>query len=132
MKGPGHFASRYRRVILIACLGVWLAEMVATHTPAPRVPHFRVSDKALHAVAYFFLGGLFWLTLRAYGTGRWKRPLCVLVTMAVYAALDELTQELVAGRHAALTDWLADMVGLVAAVILGELVAAILRPKARA
>ena len=132
MTGPGHFTQRYRRAILIACVVAWLVEMIATHIPAPRVPHFHVSDKAVHAVAYFLLGGLFWLTLRAYGMRRWKRTLYVLVTLTVYAALDELTQELVTGRHAAVGDWLADMVGLVAAVMLAELVAAVFRPKARA
>jgi VanZ family protein len=132
MTGPGHFTPRYRRAILIACVVAWLVEMVATHMPAPSVPHFHVSDKAVHAVAYFLLGGLFWLTLWAYGMRRWKRRLYVLVTLAVYAALDELTQELVTGRHAAVGDWLADMVGLVAAVMLAELVATVFRSKAPA
>ena len=132
MTEPGHFVQRYRRAILIACVVAWLVEVVATHTPAPRVPHLHVSDKVVHAVAYFLLGGLFWLTLRAYGMRRWKRTLYVLVTLAVYAALDELTQELVTGRHAAVGDWLADMIGLVAAVMLAELVAAVLRSKAPA
>ncbi len=132
MKDQGHFIQRYRRAILIACVGAWVVEMIATHIPAPRAPHLHVSDKALHAIAYFLLGGLFWLTLRAYGMGRWKRTLYVLVTLTVYAALDELTQELVTGRHAAVGDWLADMVGLVTVVILTELVAAVLRSKARA
>lgn len=132
MTDQGHFARRYRRAILIACVVAWLAEVVATHIPAPRAPHLHVSDKVVHTVAYFLLGGLFWLTLLAYGMRRWKRTLYVLVTLAVYAALDELTQELVTGRHAAVGDWLADMIGLVTVVVLTELVAAILRPKAPA
>jgi len=132
MKDQGHFTQRRRRAILIACMAVWLVEVVATHIPAPRAPRLHVSDKAVHAVVYFLLGGLFWLTLRAYGMRRWKRTLYVLVTLTVYAALDELTQKLVTGRHAAVGDWLADMVGLVAAVMLAELVAAIFTSKARA
>ena len=132
MTEPGHLTQRYRRAILIACVVAWLVEVVATHIPAPRAPRLHVSDKVVHAVAYFLLGGLFWLTLRAYGMRRWKRTLYVLVTLTVYAALDELTQELVTGRHAAVRDWLADMVGLVAVVILAELVAAVLRSKAPA
>ena len=132
MTEPSHFTPRYRRAILIACVVAWLVEVVATHIPAPRVPPLHVSDKVVHAVAYFLLGGLFWLTLRAYGMRRWKRTLYVLVTLTVYAALDELTQELVTGRRAAVGDWLADMVGLVTVVILAELVAAVLRPKAPA
>ena len=132
MTDPGRFIQRHRRTILIACMGAWLVEVVATHVPAPRAPHFHVSDKALHAIAYFLLGGLFWLTLRAYGMRRWRRTIYVLATLAVYAALDELTQELVTGRHAAVGDWLADMAGLVTVVMLTELVAAVLRPKAPA
>ena len=132
MIGPRHLIQRHRRVILIACMGAWLVEMAATHVPAPRAPRLDVSDKALHAIAYFLLGGLFWLTLRAYGMRHWKRTLYVLGTLTVYAALDELTQELVTGRHAAVDDWLADVVGLVTVVILVELVAAVFRSRARA
>ena len=132
MTGQGLFTRRYRRAILIACMGVWLIEVVATHTPAARAPRLHVSDKVVHTVAYFLLGGLFWLTLLAYGMRRWKRPICVLVTLAVYAAVDELTQELVAGRQAAVSDWLADMIGLATAVALAELGAALLQPRAHA
>ena len=130
MKDRRHFTRRYRRAILIACMGAWLVEVVATHIPAPRAPRFHVSDKAVHAAAYFVLGGLFWLTLRAYGMRQWKRTIYVLLTLTVYAALDELTQQLVTGRHAAAGDWLADMVGLVTVVALAEIAAATLGPEA--
>jgi VanZ family protein len=35
----------------------------------------------------------------------------VFFTIALYAALDELTQSLIASRQADLLDWLADLVG---------------------
>jgi VanZ family protein len=74
-------------------------------------------DKVMHAGAYLVLcvlalrafhGGLHWLGLR-------QTLSAVLLTVA-YGAADELHQAFVAGRHASLRDWVADVLGSVAAI----------------
>jgi len=105
---------------------LWIAAFVATHLPKRHVPETHVSDRTLHAVGYFLLGGLFLVTLIARGVGRIRRVGIALAVLCAYAAFDEITQPLVS-RHASLWDWLADGVGVVAAVLVCELAAALLK-----
>jgi VanZ family protein len=74
-------------------------------------------DKGLHAGAYFVLGVL---ALRAcHGGLRRLGPratVAALVITLTYAALDELHQARVPGRHASVLDWVADAVGAATAV----------------
>ncbi len=106
-----------RRLCLLACIAVWTTEAVLTHIPLPTLPPVVPGDKTLHVVAYFVLGSVFLVTLSAYALGLWRRLTIALAVLAVYAALDELTQPLV-NRHASTRDWLADVVGVGIACIL--------------
>ena len=115
-----------RRVLLVVLVIVWVGAFAATHTPAARLPELHTSDKLLHVLGYFLLGGVFHVTLAAYGIGGLWRSGVVLLTMAAYGALDELTQPLV-NRCAALDDWLADLAGAAAAVLVLEALHAALR-----
>lgn len=121
---------RPARLALALFLIAWLGAFVATHIPARSIPQVHASDKVLHATGFFILGGLLLLALAIRGARRWRRDLAALVLLAAYAAFDELTQPLV-GRTAALGDWLADVTGLVAALIVGEMIAAIAAARAR-
>ncbi len=112
----------HRRLVLIVCLIVWAAAVIATHTPIDRLPHSGVSDKLLHAVGYFVLAGILWLTLWVHGVTGAKRIACIFFAMLAYAAIDELTQPLV-GRDDSLGDWLADVIGATVSLILLELLA---------
>ena len=105
---------------------IWIAAFTATHLPKRHVPETHVSDRTLHAVGYFLLGGLFLVTLIVRGVGRVRRVGIAFAVFCVYAALDEITQPLVS-RHASFQDWLADVIGVVAAVIVFELAAALLK-----
>ena len=114
MGGPAR-----RRLLLGACLTIWLAAFVATHLPPRDVPRTGVGDIYLHAAGFFVLGTLLLLTLAAYGAARPRRAAVALLALAIYAALDEATQPLV-GRTAAMSDWLADLAGTAAALLLCE------------
>ena len=118
MTRPSHIMRR--RLILSACLIVWVGALIATHIPASHLPRAGVSDKLLHAAGYFVISGLFWLTLRVHGVTGTKRIALIFFTMLAYAAIDEITQPLV-GRDNSLGDWLADVTGAVIALILLEL-----------
>jgi VanZ family protein len=124
MKHRQSLLFRIRRYLAAACAVVWTAAFVATHVPSRRLPDLSVKDTTLHVIGYFFLASTLLLTLSAYATRRQARALLVFFIMAGYAALDEITQPLV-NRHAALSDWVADVVGAAAAVIVCELLLAI-------
>jgi len=97
----------------------WLLALTATHVPAAKITTTGMGDKKLHAVGYFVLGIAFTAAMAGWGVGRGRRALLVAGVLAVYGALDELTQPLV-NRHASPWDWLADLAGIAAAVLLWE------------
>jgi VanZ family protein len=112
---------RHRRLLAILLSVLWVGAFAATHIPKAHMPtDIHVSDKTLHAVGYFVLGAMLLLTLASRGKPRWTRVLLTLALLAAYGAVDEITQPLV-NRTAAFTDWLADIAGTAAAVIIIEL-----------
>ncbi|MCJ7543756.1 MAG: VanZ family protein [Phycisphaerae bacterium] len=108
-----------RRAVLLTCVGAWVIAAVATHIPEPELSGIHVSDKTLHVVGYFGLASLFWLSLAAYGSRARRRLLTVLMVLAVYGVVDETTQALV-HRTPDVADWLANLVGITAAIVLWE------------
>ena len=100
-------------------VGYWVLLFIITHRPMPAGFALPVSwaDKAAHMAAYFILamlGG--WHQRRAD-----RRPTAgLLITWgciyAAYAALDEWLQPFV-GRTLSLSDWLADVAGIAAAML---------------
>ncbi|MCK4277300.1 MAG: VanZ family protein [Phycisphaerae bacterium] len=120
MKHHSPPARLRRRILLAGCISLWVGAFVVTHIPASQLPSIHVSDRTLHAVGFFALASIFGWTLRAHGHQRLRRVLLVLVLMTIYAAVDELTQPLV-NRYAAWSDWFADVLGAVAAVLVWEI-----------
>lgn len=116
----------WRRLLMGAAVGVCAAEFLATHLPGDHLPHVGTSDKTLHAIAYFVLGGVVWATLAAYGLARRKRLGLLLLLLPLYAVIDEITQPLF-GRYSEPSDWLADMGGAAAAIALLELTLLVVR-----
>jgi VanZ family protein len=111
---PAHAS---RRILWIITICYWVILFAVTHTPrAPVVPGLKLSDKLMHAGAYFILAGMLYLTL-------WKTwPDCTIVWWVIalvlaYGVLDEQTQKLV-GRDCELADWLADAGGGIAAMLI--------------
>lgn len=113
--------SRRRLLVLFALLLYWPAIFIATHIPrfpewAMQVP---VSDKTMHFVAYFLLAFLFWYVINPNRKVNWRKPAVwwVLLVMALYGMIDEWLQMYV-GRSADVRDFIADMAGVITALIL--------------
>ena len=89
-------------------------------------------DKVVHTAAYFVLGAL---ALRACHDDLRRlalRPaIGAVVLTAGYALIDELQQSRVAGRHASVLDWLADLLGAALAVACVGLLSALRTRSAR-
>ncbi len=110
-------------------LSVWCAQVFLMHVPLAgrgpsTIPHL---DKVAHAGLYFCLtlaGAVRLGVLRRRVAGR--TLLLWALVYAVYGILDEQTQPWT-GRTAELDDWLADLVGIAGATLLG----AWLRPSGR-
>ncbi len=101
-------------------LGYWSALFVATHLPRPPDVTFGVrhGDKVLHFLVYFvltLLGGRHLRAMRRSSSGvvllRWA------AVYAAYAVFDEWLQHYVR-RSMTLGDWIADVLGVLAATLL--------------
>jgi VanZ family protein len=101
------FGLRFAVILLAA---YWLAIFVGTHLPSIISVAPDVNDKSKHFIAFFFLG-----VLMCYVTNspRWFRRFATIGLVGMlYAAIDELTQYFVPGRHPDPMDFLADSAGL--------------------
>ena len=106
----GRLASvRAGRVVFA---GVVVLSLVVLFAPAGDVPSAPPgADKIVHAVLFLVLAA----------TGRWAgiRPAVLLPALVAYAAGSEVLQGLSGiGRTASVLDWAADVVGLLAGLVL--------------
>jgi VanZ family protein len=103
------------KILLLS--GFWTAVFIATHLP--RVPRVvgKVSDKTLHFAAFAILGFLLSWVLASRHKNVWRHAFFVLLIIAIYGAIDELLQ-IPVGRHCDFRDWIADMVGATAGLLL--------------
>jgi VanZ family protein len=90
--------------------------LVLTSIPAPPgapggLPHL---DKVVHFVLY---AGLGWLVTRALRTRTTRALAVVVLSMALFAAVDEWHQRFFA-RDPAIPDWIADVLGASAGVLI--------------
>jgi VanZ family protein len=112
---PGvRVADRLARPVFAAAV---LVSMVVLFAPAGDVPSAPPGvDTVVHAVLFLVLA----VSGRWAGAGPWNLgPALVL-----YAAVSEVLQGLaVIGRTSSVADWLADLVGLLVGLVLGQLVA---------
>lgn len=106
----------------------WAAMFVGTHLPNIHLPGtstFISVDKLLHFSGYFGLAFLLSLLLVSNASVRGEgelqalrsRGYQILLVIAIYATLDELTQMLV-GRSCELRDWAADILGTVTGILI--------------
>jgi VanZ family protein len=89
-----------------------------SHRPSLRLlpPLFPLQDKLFHAVEFFILGVAIHLNRDIFPrSGRW---LAMAAAGIFWAVLDEIHQSFIVGRDCSWGDFLADCVGLVAALIL--------------
>jgi VanZ family protein len=111
---------RYRSSVLAAATAAYTSLLVAaTHYPKPErlLGRNPPSDKLLHFMAYGVLGALAAAALRS--RGRWSgRTIAALAGgLAVFAAIDEVTQPFFA-RAADPLDWVFDCVGIAGGILL--------------
>lgn len=124
--------STLRRLLrpLAALTGLYTAVLVfATHYPRPE--HLlgvnRPPDKMLHFLAYGALGLLAAALLAV--AGRWSpgRVAILAVGLAVFAAIDEVTQPWF-GRSAEPLDWVYDLIGVATGIAVIAVMNALLKP----
>ncbi len=124
--------TRFRRTLLLMCILMWVSAFCLSHIPLPQLPDLPGKDKGLHFIGFACLASILLLTLMAHGRGHdqklLRRCAITLLVTAVYGAIDELTQPLVK-RHGTVDDWLADVAGSVAAVIVWGIVLSVLGKK---
>lgn len=106
-----------KRVAMVVAGCGYLAVAVVSLVPGPFRPHVDgLSGREEHALAYLVLGVLTVIaarrTVNAYG-------LCLI--LAAYAGILELGQLFVAGRHAAVGDFMASTAGAIVGVTLTTL-----------
>jgi VanZ family protein len=114
-----------RLVAVLAAL-YWMAMFAGTHAPPSDAPGIEIWDKALHFCGY---AGLAFLLSWCWAVRRpltLKRCLIVLAVLALYGAIDEISQMPV-GRDCELGDWLADILGAACGIFVLRLAAAVLR-----
>lgn len=104
--------KRIERWSLALLAAYTLALVVGTHVPNPPGLLIDVhnSDKVLHLTAYAGLAlllGLNWALRRGFS---WRASVLIIIAVAVFAGLDEVTQ-IPVGRQCDIYDWIADMLG---------------------
>ena len=99
-----------RRLTIAVLASYWLLLFLGTHYP--KAPQFGsdTADKFLHFGAYAGLGFLLCACRAATGRLRWLHVIGMIGLLAVYGAVDEVSQTVV-GRDCELGDWYADVAG---------------------
>lgn len=125
MPGQPKWRLKWRLLLWLGmAVAYWLLIFTLTHLPGSVGGMPRVSDKLAHAAAYF---GLAVLLCAAYGAWRPEASfgyVGVFLAIALYGALDEITQGFVPNRQPDFFDWLADVGGAALGVGFSLLVAA--------
>ncbi len=104
------------RLIVIALAIYWVAMFLGTHLSNPPPIAQSLGDKSKHFGGYLGLAVLLHFALIDLPLKR--RLLVTCIVVAIYGALDELTQALVPGRFADVKDYVADLCGMVVGVTL--------------
>lgn len=99
--------------IAFAILIFMLSQLPGEILP-PKV--FDLQDKLLHFCAYFLFGITLVIATMTMQNAK-KRILVVILLGSLYAMLDEVHQIFVPGRYWDLTDWFADTLGVLCALL---------------
>jgi VanZ family protein len=125
-----------RRALAVAAVGLyWLLLFTLTHLPGRPGPlplghHISHLDKIGHVAAFTLLGLLSCAALSLFGKLSGHMLISVAIGLTIYAGLDEYTQSWVPGRTADPLDWLADVAGIVAGILLFVWIRRVLRRSA--
>lgn len=115
-------SSRFAGPALFAYVAVLL---IGTHLPGSTLEQVSFSDhdKILHFAAYAVLSLLAFNFMSAHPVDSRKCFVLLFVSLAVFAALDELTQIPVPGRFGSWGDWRADIAGIFVSLTLAACLA---------
>ena len=106
--------TRFRQIqTWMACLlvGYWIGMFAGTHVPKiPQPLDTSIPDKTLHYAAFAGLGLLLAAFRSCNARLRWRDLVVLFGVIALYGALDEITQ-IPVGRTADVFDWFADLIG---------------------
>jgi VanZ family protein len=112
--------SRRPKLTIISLLLYWPGVFILAHIPIPQLIYrAHVSDKSLHFLTYFILVFLLWFAISPNKKVNWRKSAVwwVLFVVVWYGVVDEWLQGYV-GRTCDVTDFLADLVGALAGLIL--------------
>lgn len=110
---------RRQKVVTVALVLYWPALFVLAHIPIPQVVRkAHMYDKSLHLLAYMILTFLLWSAIKPREKVHWRRAAvwCLLAIVTVYGVCDEYLQHFVADRSMDPRDFVADVIGAVAAL----------------
>ena len=107
-----------RRALWWPALAWAAAILVGTSIPGAELPRTPTGvDKLAHFALYAPLGLLVARALRGGGASRGSAVIA-LAALAVFAAVDELHQNFIPGRSADRIDWLVDVIGAAAGLLI--------------
>jgi VanZ family protein len=105
------------RFLFLVLVTYWMLIFTGTHLPRLPKGMPRISDKWLHASAFFGLAFLLaWLLRRSLQTPRLTAG-CTIACCMAYGIFDETTQMLVKNRHPDVADYFADCLGACAGLL---------------
>lgn len=113
--------NNLRRLLAWISLGIyWPMMFVMTHLPGGKTIVMPSNDKTAHFSGFLLLTLLYWLVRygRERPSLRRKALYLTILLIALYAGVDEGSQELVEGRDGNIYDWLADVSGIFVGLIL--------------
>jgi VanZ family protein len=111
-----------RRLAWVGVVVYWGGICILTHlSPETIAKGPKVWDKATHFFSFFGLGAALATAMLLTWPYRRRVLLWVMLAAMLYSALDELTQPYFR-RSASIYDWLADMTGVIPAVLLAGIV----------
>lgn len=120
------FSNYPKRTVYIPLVIYWIILLSLTSIPSKSLPHFALSDKLNHFLAYAVLAFLIYLALyfsKRFSFNPKRIFLITLSIVAFYGLVDEIHQIFIPGRYAELLDWVADFVGsLLGAIIAYQIV----------
>lgn len=93
----------------------FLAAVITVLSLVP--PWLRPETGAPHDLEHF---AIFFATGLAFGSGYSRRPLVTTIALVVFAAMIEVAQTFVPGRHARLSDFVVDALALCVSVVMAS------------
>ena len=113
--------SHRQKLTIISLLFYWPLIFILTHIPVPQlVRKAGVSDKSLHFIAFLILVFLLWFAISPDGRVNWRKAAVWWVFFVVvgYGAFDEWLQQYFVGRSGNVVDFLANLAGTFAGLVL--------------